>query len=491
MDVFENGSPQYYSGDLSAPAVGVKWQCVELPQRLYQSLGWHTGMFPVAVATEIYTKAAQFGMVAHPNGSGYVPVPGDMVVMTGGGTFHGVPIGHVAVVNRVSDCDVFLVEQNWSNTGRASLSRTGWDGTTLSSRGGYDVLGIVHSPKNTLQSPPTNAPQTASAADGRLVVLMRGRDGAIYSCTQAKRSGAWGRWVRLGGSVVGNPIVVRDAQGRLQFFARGADGVLHGRRQVAPGGGWSGWTSLGMAVGSDPVLAVGADGSLQIAARGEDGALSAATQPARSADWTPWAVLDGSTAGSTASPPSLGVDADGGLEVFVRNADNSIADARQAAGGQWLPWANAGGRVMGRPVTGRDAGGLRLFVLGTDGLVYQKSRSGPSAPWSDWSALPTAPVPGMGDPALATNPDGSLQLFVRGVDRAVYTIRQTSPGVWSAWANLGGQTDGPLSVAADADGRLELFLRDTDGVVDYRRQTTPGGRSWSAWTPLGTAHPLF
>src|SRR6266571_4922769 len=40
VTVYSNGDSGYVSGDYSAPAVGMKWQCVELAQRLYQAKGW-------------------------------------------------------------------------------------------------------------------------------------------------------------------------------------------------------------------------------------------------------------------------------------------------------------------------------------------------------------------------------------------------------------------------------------------------------------------
>ncbi len=487
VDVFANGTPFYYSGDLSAPAVGVKWQCVELPQRLYQSLGWHTGMFPVAVATQIYTKAAAFGMTTHPNGGGCAPVPGDMVVMTGGGTFDGSPIGHVAVVDRVDDCGVFLVEQNWSGTGRAVLSRTGPDGSFLSARGGYTVLGIVHSPHDALPPTPTAVPQIGTTADERLIVLMRGRDGVVYACAQRAPGGAWGQWVRLGGSVAGNPVVVRDGQGRLEFLARGADGVLHGRRQVKSGG-WAAWERLGLGVGSDPDGAVGPDGRLVATARGTDGALYAASRGA--GPWASWVRVSGTAAGAAASEPAAGRDESGHLALFVRNADGAVAGAWRAAGAPWAAWRSEGGHVMGRPVfgLGRD-GGLALFVLGTDGLVYQKSRQ--AAVWSDWKGLPAAAVPGENDPALAVNAGGARQLFLRGVDDAVYTTRQEPSGDWNAWASLGGKAATRPAAVRDAGGRLHLFFLGTDGLVYSRRQAAPNAPSWSAPFPLGDRIPRF
>lgn len=145
VDVYSNGSVSTDFEDYSPPAVGMKWQCVELPQRLYQARGWHNGKFPVSYAYQIYDVAGSMGMEAHANGSGYVPVPGDMIVMSYDNT-----AGHVSVVDHVDANTVYVNEQNWdNNTGHGTYNRSGNNGSSLSRSGtAYSVRGTVHSPNN-------------------------------------------------------------------------------------------------------------------------------------------------------------------------------------------------------------------------------------------------------------------------------------------------------------------------------------------------------
>src|SRR5262249_51596120 len=71
VDIYSNGSTSYVSNSYSAPAVGMKWQCVELAQRLYKARGWFGGIFNgVSAAADIWNWAPSHGMVDHPNGSG-------------------------------------------------------------------------------------------------------------------------------------------------------------------------------------------------------------------------------------------------------------------------------------------------------------------------------------------------------------------------------------------------------------------------------------
>ena len=146
VDAYDNGGDpnnDFGANTIDGVYIGEKWQCVELPQRLYYVRGWRKSIFPVAAAYQIYDKAGDMGMEAHANGSGYVPVPGDMVVLSGGS------FGHVAVVDTVDNNNVNVVEQNWPGSGdRHSFARSGNNGSVLAGRGGYTVRGIVHSPNN-------------------------------------------------------------------------------------------------------------------------------------------------------------------------------------------------------------------------------------------------------------------------------------------------------------------------------------------------------
>jgi hypothetical protein len=124
---------------------GATWQCVEFAQRFYQDEGWHSGAFPdVTYAEDIYTaSAAVMGMSTQANGSVTSIVPGDMIVH-GPKDKYSVGAGHVAIVYSVSGSTVNAVQQNAPDTATYTLSNG-----TLTGGSGTDILGIVHSPKNT------------------------------------------------------------------------------------------------------------------------------------------------------------------------------------------------------------------------------------------------------------------------------------------------------------------------------------------------------
>jgi hypothetical protein len=83
VDVYSNGDYRYCCGPsnyVNGVYVGIKWQCVELAQRLYTARGWYKGSFGVNYAYQIFDRASAIGMKPHPNGDGYVPVPGDLII---------------------------------------------------------------------------------------------------------------------------------------------------------------------------------------------------------------------------------------------------------------------------------------------------------------------------------------------------------------------------------------------------------------------------
>ncbi len=119
------------------------FQCVDLAQRLYHKLGWYgaSRFAGITSASQIYDRAAALGFVAHANGSGYIPVPGDMVIES---PTVANQAGHVAVVDSVAGNTVAALEENGAPGGRHTYSLSG---STISP--GYGpIRGVVHAPGN-------------------------------------------------------------------------------------------------------------------------------------------------------------------------------------------------------------------------------------------------------------------------------------------------------------------------------------------------------
>src|SRR5262249_13003036 len=104
--------------------------------------------------------------------------------------------------------------------------------------------------------------------------------------------------------------------------------------------------------------------------------------------------------GFTAPPPphpgqpdatggSVGVNADGRLEVFARGTNNALYDQWQkSAGGGWSGWASLGGNLTTDPTAVRNADGrLEVFARSTDDALYHTWQTSPGGGWTGWSRL--------------------------------------------------------------------------------------------------------
>jgi len=143
VDVISNGCT--YSSYVYG-TYGWEWQCVELFERLINQEGWYSGFVstsPSGGAKDLYPNAPSSAFDKHPNGSGYIPVPGDAIVFYG---YPDDPYGHVAIVRSVNATSVDVVEQNDMGSGTATLSLSG---STIGNEGALTVEGILHAKANT------------------------------------------------------------------------------------------------------------------------------------------------------------------------------------------------------------------------------------------------------------------------------------------------------------------------------------------------------
>jgi CHAP domain len=131
------------------------YQCVELINRLITTLHWSPTIW--GNANQIYGDASNAYFVKYGNGSGYRPVPGDIVVWGGG--YHG--FGHVQVVNSNNGSSLTVVEQNASPSGYNvdPISSSGY----VAGRNGYYVEGFLHPKADTIGQAPAPTPAPAPA----------------------------------------------------------------------------------------------------------------------------------------------------------------------------------------------------------------------------------------------------------------------------------------------------------------------------------------
>lgn len=149
------GETETYNLNASPPQFGFGWQCVELANRLYASKGWYPQM-TLGPETNYgakwmytYAKNGKYagtpdnpGLEAYENGSGYIPVPGDLIIDSND------EYGHVVVVDYIEGKTLKAVEQNGGYAGRIDYGFT--PETGAASQAGFTVLGYIHAKKNAM-----------------------------------------------------------------------------------------------------------------------------------------------------------------------------------------------------------------------------------------------------------------------------------------------------------------------------------------------------
>jgi C1A family cysteine protease len=249
---------------------------------------------------------------------------------------------------------------------------------------------------------------------------------------------------------------------------------------VVEQGAWSGWASERGVLNSQITVGSNADGRLEVFVRGTDNALWHKWQVAPNSGWSGWA----SEGGVLTSGVATGRNKDGRLEVFVRGTDNAMWHKWQVAPNSgWSGWASQGGVLTSNiAVTANADGRLEAFVRGSDNALWHKWQVAPGGAWSGWAGLGGVLT---SEICVGRNADGRLEVFVRGTDNALWHKWQVAPsGAWSGWASEGGVLTSNIAVGRNADGRLELFVRGTDNALWHKWQVAPNG-AWSGWASLG------
>jgi|GEM_PF-6007872 len=197
-----NGSCKGRSTKNPAVQNGTGWDCFELPSRLFYVKGWGQISTGGNGGADNIPEGSPW-LDYYPNGSGKLPVPGDLMIE------RYATHGHVTVVDRVADGVIYAVEQNATDTGRKSYSLMG-----SAIDGAYNngiVRGFVHSPQNTSHGPlgaaaKVRAPKVrglsvnAGATSGHISVSWAkvtskvGVRRVVVQTSKLGSSGVWGMW---------------------------------------------------------------------------------------------------------------------------------------------------------------------------------------------------------------------------------------------------------------------------------------------------------
>jgi len=219
--------------------------------------------------------------------------------------------------------------------------------------------------------------------------------------------------------------------------------------------------------------------------------------------WSSWAPL-GKPLETELGRPCAQRNQDGRLEVFAIGLGGIFNISQVVPNGGWRD----GWRNKSRPssnvrikshVVGRNADGRQeIFAIGDDNALWQKWQVAPNNGWSEWKTLGTpAKDTSLTDQfTVGRNQDGRQEVFAVGDDGNLWQIWQTAPnGGWSDWGKLGQPPIGirrsdRITVESNEDRRQELFIMGIDGALWHIWQVAPNA-GWSDWESLGKPRDLF
>lgn len=185
-----------------------------------------------------------------------------------------------------------------------------------------------------------------------------------------------------------------------------------------------------------------------------------------------------------------------GTTVVVRNADGALImiqaywtgnfffKFQTTPGGAFSQWHYRAGNFIGTPVVQKTIDGRwQVFFISDETRevwrVTQQSRRA-----DDWLQAESLGRAGGGFaslPALHSNADGRLAMFIIGKDGALYWKEEIAPnGNWSEWRSFGSRGGGFVgapTVSSAPDGRIEVFVTDgqRERLIWHRWQLSPNG----------------
>lgn len=312
-------------------------------------------------------------------------------------------------------------------------------------------------------------------ADGRLLPLVRGSNGAPYLRSQAAPStDKFLDYQGLDGGLKGRPVLAAHADGRLLMAGVGGGDQLFTRQQTAPSSAT--WTAWVLRDGNivQLVPASHADGRIILFATGKDEQVWQIFQTEPNADkWSPWLPIGGAVGGI----PTAVRTAKGRIELFMRGKDGELWHTWQDTPNSpyYRPWHSLGGAILGSVALAlHQDGRYQIFARGKDDALWSLCQLQPSGAWGTWEQLGKGDGAAAIDPVAITNRDGKIEVFVRGKDNAVWRLvqREKNGAKWSPWQSLGGDHR-VHTVARNTDGKLSLFALGADSGLWHLQQRDP------------------
>jgi LmbE family N-acetylglucosaminyl deacetylase len=317
----------------------------------------------------------------------------------------------------------------------------------------------------------------------------------VPSTRKQNTNGSWTAEATIGGTggtVAPGIVAANLPNGRIQLFARRTtDHRLITLAQNASNAFIGTWTDLGnpnqgstmAAEVGIPAVALNANGRLQLFVKNGGGGLSSRVQTSATA-WGGWQDLGGSDLQDGVSAIA---NLDGRVEVFASSRDKIAHWYQSAVNGTFTRNNAFPSAAPGSPPTASMNQDGRLEIAyrqaGTSDLMvnWQTSLGGG---WSTASSL--GGHAGIGQPTTVTAPtgtDGRIMMFIRNGGGGASMIRQGAPNeAYGGWEDLFGLVHDYPSAFVTTNGTAMVFVIAADGRVHYRVQSSPGGsNAFGGW----------
>lgn len=233
-------------------------------------------------------------------------------------------------------------------------------------------------------------------------------------------------------------------------------------------------TTTGFTVGHNQ------DGSIQIFKRSSNGVIFTSWKSSSSGTLSSWISLPNPNGITITDVPTVVLNTSGEMQIFALGSDGSIETANETSAssdGSWTGWSNLqlGATFAGNPQAIQQPNGMMdVYVRGNDNQLYHAYQNADGT-WNNFTVVTPGTFPG--DPSVSINSSGEMQVFMSGFDTRVYSTWQTVPGNNSSWLSswtqwtpgMFGSGSTPI-VFKQPDGMLALYDRGQDNQLyqDYQ-----------------------
>lgn len=253
-------------------------------------------------------------------------------------------------------------------------------------------------------------PLFALNENSRIQIITTGNDGNAWS-VWVTESGSWSGWSNYphpNNSFFNNILTVGSNQdGRLELFAASSDGLMYHSWQESINGKWSKWNQFppdqygGDFVFANGIVCNNQDEGLQLFTLDSIGNLLTIWQISPTKGWSNWAKLSSVSGNGLDAGIGVNRSANGLINIIIPSLNGFVSHSEQRAfNSDWNNWEIFStlpshvtfSTTYSRPIiVSENNGDERLFLLGSDGNIWEKHFSFDKKIWSDWNNFGTIP----------------------------------------------------------------------------------------------------